>query len=208
MSGAQESGAEDKDYFNRALLDYEAEHEMQFTHRHCWEVLKGSLKWMDTEVSKFLSNPQASKRYKTSESSSFNTESEDASINLNVDVGDEEEYEVQELRRPMSRDKAVGLKKKGPRSSGSSSNTNDEALARLMVIELAMHNERAIGMKKEERLAFLEIKMREVEYRERELVMQEYIKRQEDIRFYMQPYDHLTGDALAHMKALRAEVKA
>nr|GEY55376.1 RNA-directed DNA polymerase, eukaryota [Tanacetum cinerariifolium] len=73
----------------------------------------------------------------------------DASINLNVDVGDDEEDEVQELRRSMRKDKVKYLKKKWPRSSGSSSSTNDEALATLMVSELAMHNERAIGMKKE-----------------------------------------------------------
>ncbi|GKA35351.1 hypothetical protein Tco_0721842 [Tanacetum coccineum] len=45
----------------------------------------------------------------------------DASINMNVDVGNDEEDEVEELRRPMGRDKAKGLKKKGLRSSGSSS---------------------------------------------------------------------------------------
>ncbi|GJY04652.1 hypothetical protein Tco_0370592 [Tanacetum coccineum] len=85
---------------------------------------------------------------------------------------------------------------------------NDEAFAKLMVSELAMHNERAIGMKKEERLAFMEIKRMEVECHERELAMHEYRQRQEDIRFYMEPYDHLTGDALIHMEALKAEIKA
>ncbi|GJU98878.1 hypothetical protein Tco_1328149 [Tanacetum coccineum] len=83
----------------------------------------------------------------------------------------------------MGRDKAKGLKKKRSRSSGSSSSMNEEALAKLMVSELAMHNERASRMKKEERLAFMEIKRRE-------------------------PYDHLTGDAMIHMEALRAEIKA
>ncbi|GJZ15428.1 hypothetical protein Tco_0551105 [Tanacetum coccineum] len=149
MRRVQESGAGDEDYYARALLDYEAEHGMQFTLHHCWE------------------------RYKTSGSGSFNTESGDASINLNVDVGDDGEDEVQELRRPIGRDKAKGLKKKGSRSLGSSSSANDEALARFMVSELAMHNERAIEMKKEERLAFLEIIRREVECREREFAMQE-----------------------------------
>ncbi|GKE53726.1 hypothetical protein Tco_1488882 [Tanacetum coccineum] len=81
-------------------------------------------------------------------------------------------------------------------------------MARLMVSELAMHNERAIGLKKVERLAFLEIKMSEVELRERELAMQEYRQRHEDKMFYMQPYDHLTGDALNRMEALRAKIKA
>ncbi|GKE33792.1 hypothetical protein Tco_1453114, partial [Tanacetum coccineum] len=71
------------------------------------------------------------------------------------------------------RDKA---KKKGSRASGSSS-MNDEALARLMVT--VMENQ-----EKEERLAFLEIKLREVECRERELANQEYRQRREDIRFY------------------------
>ncbi|GKC04222.1 hypothetical protein Tco_0995832 [Tanacetum coccineum] len=66
------------------------------------------------------------------------------------------------------RDKAKGsTKEKGPRSLGSSS-TNDEALARLMVSELAMQNKRAIEMQKEEHKAFLEIKRKEVECRERE----------------------------------------
>ncbi|GKB60702.1 hypothetical protein Tco_0916888, partial [Tanacetum coccineum] len=55
MRRVQESGDGDEGYYARALIDYEAEHGMPFTLRHCWEVLK---------------------------------ESGDASINLNVDVGD------------------------------------------------------------------------------------------------------------------------
>ncbi|GJR86512.1 hypothetical protein Tco_0210523 [Tanacetum coccineum] len=153
---------------------------------------------MQSEVSKFVAKSgEGSKRYMTSRSSSFNTESGKASINLNADVGDDEEDEVQEIRRPISRDKA---KKKGSRASGSSS-MNDEALARLMVT--GMENQ-----EKEERLAFLEIKLREVECRERELANQEYRQRREDIRFYPQPYDHLVRDARAAMESLRAKIKA
>ncbi|GJV89351.1 putative ribonuclease H-like domain-containing protein [Tanacetum coccineum] len=175
-----ESGARDEYYLNKVLINYEVGHGMQFTLCHCWEVLKCSPKWNDTKVPKFLSNPQASKRYNTSRSSSFNTESGDASINLNVDVGNDEEDECKNFD-----DQWAGTKPK-----------------------LAMHNERVIGIKKEQRLAFLKIKMRDVECRERELAMQEYRQRQEDIMFYMQPYDNLTGDALAHMEAPRAEIKA
>ncbi|GJX77354.1 hypothetical protein Tco_0324165 [Tanacetum coccineum] len=132
MRRAHESGAGDEDSYAKGLIDYEAEHGMPFTLRHCWEVLKSG----------------------------------DASINLNVDVGDNEED------------------------------------------ELAMHNKRAFEMKKEEYFAFLEIKRREVECGERELVLHNYRQRQEHIRFYMQPYDHLTVDALNHLEALRAEIKA
>ncbi|GKC50027.1 hypothetical protein Tco_1072772 [Tanacetum coccineum] len=144
---AQMSGAGDQDYFEKALLDYEAEYGVPFG----WIL------------------------------NSFNTESGDARINLNVDVGDDNEDEVQAVERPMGMDKAKGLKKKGARVSGSSSSTNEEALARLMVSELAMHNERSMAMKKEELLAFLEIRRWKVEIHERELAMQEYKQCQKDI---------------------------
>ncbi|GKD95723.1 hypothetical protein Tco_1379620 [Tanacetum coccineum] len=47
------SGAEDEDYFAKALLNYEAEYEVPFTLCHSWEVLRKSLKWMDSEVLNF-----------------------------------------------------------------------------------------------------------------------------------------------------------
>ncbi|GKE26896.1 glutathione S-transferase T3-like protein [Tanacetum coccineum] len=163
MRRGQESGASDEDYFERALMDYQAETGTTFKYRHCWEILKNSPKWMKSEV--------LSKRYKSSESSS---------------------------------DKAIDAgKKKGSRvlrASGSSS-MNDEALARLMVTEMT-------SQEKEQREVFLEIKMREVKCREREVRNQEYRQRQDDIRFYLQPYDHLTRDARLAMEKLRAEFKA
>ncbi|GKB78538.1 hypothetical protein Tco_0945433 [Tanacetum coccineum] len=54
MRSLQESGVGDEDYYNRALLDYEAETEVPFKLRHCWEVLKCSPKWMKIKVLKFL----------------------------------------------------------------------------------------------------------------------------------------------------------
>ncbi|GJU68253.1 zinc finger BED domain-containing protein RICESLEEPER 2-like protein [Tanacetum coccineum] len=149
-----------RDYFTTTLLHYDVEFGVPFTLRHYWEVLRKSLKWIDSEVLKFDEKKKDVKRYNTSGSSSFNTESGDASINLSVDVGDNEEDEVHKLARPMGRDKAKVLKKKATRSSGSSSSMNEEALARLMLFELAMHNEHAMEMKKEECLAFLEIRRR------------------------------------------------
>ncbi|GJS55910.1 zinc finger BED domain-containing protein RICESLEEPER 2-like protein [Tanacetum coccineum] len=110
---AQDSRAGDEDYFNKVLLDYEAEFGVQFTLRHYWEVLKKSPKWWEQEVPKFL-NPNVAKRNKTSGSSSFNTESEDASFNLNVDARDEDKNEVQEVPRPMA-----GTKRKDRRRKGS-----------------------------------------------------------------------------------------
>ncbi|GJZ96650.1 hypothetical protein Tco_0668984 [Tanacetum coccineum] len=108
-------------------------------------------------------------------------------------------WEKKELARPLDTDKAEGSKKKGAGSSGSSSSMNDEALARLMVPELAM--------KKKERLAFLEIRRRKVKIRERELAMQEYKQCQKDIMFYVQPYNHLTRDTLKQIVEIRVGIK-
>ncbi|GKF13851.1 hypothetical protein Tco_0055313 [Tanacetum coccineum] len=157
----QESGAgdEDKDYVQRVMIHYEIETEIPFKLRH-WS--KGS------------------KRHKSSGSSSFNTESGEASINLNTNVGDSDEDEVQEIRRLEGMDKARGAgKNKGSKASGSTT-VNEDPFARLMVTEMT-------AQEKEDCLAFLEIKRREVECREREI-------EQLDMRFYLQPYDHLSED--------------
>ncbi|GKA89249.1 hypothetical protein Tco_0811061 [Tanacetum coccineum] len=87
------------------------------------------------------------------------------------------EDEVKKIRRPIGMDKVKVSMKKGGLRSSGSSSMNDEALAR------------------------------EVECRERELANQEYRQCQKDIRFYLQPYDHLSGDALRHMEEVRPEIK-
>ncbi|GJV23040.1 hypothetical protein Tco_1375735 [Tanacetum coccineum] len=63
-----------------------------------------------------------SKRHKSSGSSSFNAEYGEASINLDTNASNNDEDEVQEIRRPMGRDKARSVaKKKRSRASGLSS---------------------------------------------------------------------------------------
>ncbi|GJT33388.1 putative reverse transcriptase domain-containing protein [Tanacetum coccineum] len=160
----EESGARDADYVQRVMIHYEIETEIPFKFRHCWEILKDRPKWQEIAIPKFSTESAGSKRHKSSSSSSFNTESGEAIINLNTNVGDNDEDEVQEIRRLEGRDK--------PRAH-----------------------------EKEERLAFLEIKRREVECREREI-------EQQDMRFYLQPYDHLTGDQRNAMDEIRAKIKA
>ncbi|GKD65342.1 hypothetical protein Tco_1307450, partial [Tanacetum coccineum] len=65
---------------------------------------------------------------------------------------------------------------------------------RLMVTEMTTQE-------KTERLAFLEIKRREVECRERDI-------EQQDMRYYLQPYDHLIGDQRNAMEEIKAKIKA
>ncbi|GKD68316.1 hypothetical protein Tco_1322406 [Tanacetum coccineum] len=67
----------------------------------------------ETEHPKFATESEGgSKRQKSSGSSSFNTESGDASINLNTNAGDNDEDEVQKIRRTMGWDKARAAGKK------------------------------------------------------------------------------------------------
>ncbi|GJZ05310.1 hypothetical protein Tco_0538585 [Tanacetum coccineum] len=66
-----------------------------------------SLKWKTSELPKFAEESEGgSKSHKSSGSSSFNTEYGDASINMNTNVGDNDEDEVQKIRRTIGRDKA------------------------------------------------------------------------------------------------------
>ncbi|GJW99566.1 RNA-directed DNA polymerase [Tanacetum coccineum] len=106
----------------------------------------------------------SSKRHKSSGSSLFNTESGDASINLNTTVADEDEVQ-------------------------------------LMVNEMTC-------AEVQQRDAFMELKRREIECRKREIVATEYRAQQEDIKLYLQPYDHLTGDQRLSMEEIRAKIKA
>ncbi|GKC01847.1 gamma-glutamyltranspeptidase 1 [Tanacetum coccineum] len=198
MRMGPESGAGDEDYIQKALIHYQIDTDIPFKLRHYWEILKDHPKLQEIAIPTFNTGSEVSrKRHKSSGSSSFNAESGEASINLNTNVGDNDEDDVPEIpQRPQGRDKAKAAgKKKGSKSSASaSSSVNEDALARLMVNEMG-------AQEKEERLAFLEIKRREVECREREL-------EQQDMRFYLQPYDHLTGDQRKAMDEIRAKIKA
>ncbi|GKB66935.1 RNA-directed DNA polymerase, eukaryota [Tanacetum coccineum] len=132
------SGASNANYLQRALIDYQAEYGVSFTLLHCWEVLKESEKWRSGEVPLFMQEREdgKNKRYKSSDSSSFNTkESGEESINLNTTVGDEAENEVEDVRRPkpMGRDQAKRKMKAGSASSASSFDV--EALAKMIASE-------------------------------------------------------------------------
>ncbi|GKE08131.1 hypothetical protein Tco_1411682 [Tanacetum coccineum] len=112
-----------------------------------------------------------------------------------------DEDDVQEIRRPEGSDKAkAAAKNKGSKASGSSTK-NDDALARLMVNEMT-------SAEVQQREAFIKLKRREVECREREIASTEYRAQQEDIKLYLQPYDHLTGEQRLTINEIKAKIKA
>ncbi|GKC68553.1 hypothetical protein Tco_1101151, partial [Tanacetum coccineum] len=99
------------------------------------------------------------------------------------------------------RDKArAAAKNKGSKMSGSST-MNEDALSRLMVNEMTY-------AEVQQREAFMELKRREVECREREIATMEYRAQQKDIKLYLQPYDHLIGEQRLAMDEIRTKFKA
>ncbi|GJV06757.1 hypothetical protein Tco_1344413 [Tanacetum coccineum] len=131
MRMAQERGAGDEDYVQRAMIHYQDETGVPFKFRHCWDVLKDSPKFQ--EIAFFKLQPRI------------------------TTVPDEDE--VQKIRQPGDMDKArAATKNKGSKASGSSTMNND-ALAKLMVNEMT-------SVEVQQREAFMELKMREIECRE------------------------------------------
>nr|GEV23353.1 hypothetical protein [Tanacetum cinerariifolium] len=94
MRMAHESGAEDENYVQKAIIHYGVETKIPFKLRHCWEVLKDRPKWQEIALPNFLIGSGGSNGHKSSGSNSFNTESGEASINLNTNVGNNDEDEV------------------------------------------------------------------------------------------------------------------
>ncbi|GKA24220.1 hypothetical protein Tco_0710253 [Tanacetum coccineum] len=179
FENSERDNARKKDGFWVEVLEYVECKTKQEGHR-TYDMMVG--KWKVSQISRdsisnFNQGSQgSSKRHKSSGSSSFNAESGDANT-----VDDEDD--VPEIRRPHGKNKA---KNKGSKASGSST-MNDDALARLMVTEM-----KAAEVAQREK--FMELKRREVECREREIAAAEYRAQQEDMKLYLQPYEHLTGE--------------
>ncbi|GKC20354.1 hypothetical protein Tco_1022504 [Tanacetum coccineum] len=104
------SGANNADYLQRAITDYHVEYGVPSLLPHCWDVLKERI------------NANRMKKFHLRE----------GSINFNTTIGDEEENEVEEVRRPkpMGRDQAKRKMKAALESSTSSFDV--EALAKMM----------------------------------------------------------------------------
>ncbi|GJS54324.1 RNA-directed DNA polymerase, eukaryota, partial [Tanacetum coccineum] len=124
-------------------------------------------------------------RYKSSDSSSFNTkDSGEGSINLNTTVGTEEENKVEEVRRPrpMGRDQAKRKIKAGSASLASSFDVAE--LAKMMASEYVMASDPYNTQKKQEMPELLKIKNRELELKAAELEIRRMENRQSDEALY------------------------
>ncbi|GKD89418.1 hypothetical protein Tco_1364925 [Tanacetum coccineum] len=95
MCMGSESGAGDADYVQRAMIHYEIDTGLPFKLRHYWKILKDHPKCQEIAIPSFNTGFEGgSERHKSTGSSSFNTESGEASINLNTNVDNNDEDEV------------------------------------------------------------------------------------------------------------------
>ncbi|GKB93084.1 hypothetical protein Tco_0979221 [Tanacetum coccineum] len=103
------SGAGDKDYTQKTLLEYQVVYGISFTLLYVWAELKECWKWKEVEHPNFQAQRQEkNKRYKSSGSSSFNT-AQSVKGNFNLDMA---------------------------ASSALSASANEEALARFMINDM------------------------------------------------------------------------
>ncbi|GJX17570.1 hypothetical protein Tco_0218402 [Tanacetum coccineum] len=148
---AYTSGASDADYLQRALTDY----------HNSGEVLEYLQEREDKK----------NKRYKSSDSISFNTkESREGSINLNTTVRDEED-EVEEVRRsrPIGRDQAKRKAKAGSSLAGSKNAFDVESFTKMMANEYVMASDPYNVQKSQQISELLQIKNKELKLKAVEL---------------------------------------
>nr|GEY43346.1 hypothetical protein [Tanacetum cinerariifolium] len=153
MRMAQESGVEEEDYVQRAMIHYETETGIPFKLFHCWEILKDRPKWQEIALPKFSTGSGGSKRHKSSSSSSFNAESGEASINLNTNVDNNAKDDVLEVQRPEGGDKARAKKNEsGEASINLNTNVDDNAKDDVLEVQRPEGRDKARAARKKKGL--------------------------------------------------------
>ncbi|XP_052622261.1 uncharacterized protein LOC128127644 [Lactuca sativa] len=174
----RKSGQGDEEIFQEVLQFYLEEVGKPFKWHDCWKLLVQSPRWITYERD-FVFGVQQSKRTKTG--SSGYTTSSDARVG--VDLNPNDELELEEIVRPMGRDKA---KRKGKGTFSSASNFSVD-IEEMRKITSSFDRYNLIFS---ERLAFDKVKE---ETRKKERAERQEM---EDMKFLMENVDHLSGPAL------------
>ncbi|GKD63622.1 hypothetical protein Tco_1305730 [Tanacetum coccineum] len=157
------------------------------------EVAVDHSKWRKVEMPKFFKSKKTSfKKSRTSETTSQgNSDSAHIGLDLNDEAADSEDAEVQEVR-PMGRDRA---KKKGSSfvARSESSVAGDPSLVdALLKRELKLEDQRRREQGELERLKIAQ-RDKELELQQKMFEFQQQQKFEEDIKYYNEAHEHLTG---------------
>lgn len=177
------NGQTDQNIFETALEKYRQENNGKaFKYVEFWKIIEPCGVWHDMNEEE---KGAPTKRTKTSESSC--TKSSDARVQSGLNEDDDDELELEELLRPIGRDKA---KRKGSSSSASGSYKSDDITK--MATEFVRYN-----MKLDARMEFeQEILAKKEKSRQEKQKAREDKQRLKDMKFLMKPTTDLEGDAL------------
>ncbi|GKA00353.1 glutathione S-transferase T3-like protein [Tanacetum coccineum] len=220
-----QSGSCDNTVYQEAELEYRTIYNAPFTLTECWKIVKDHPKWKKVEMPKFYkSKKSSSKKSRTSENTSQgNSNSTHISVNLNDEAIDSEDVEAQEVPALMGR--GPGLYERKGIIIGCRSETSiagDSNLVDALLSKYTMAATPFFTQRKESSSEYLRIKERELELeerkhqeqgelvslriaqREKELDLQQKMfefqqqqKFEEDLKYYNEDHDHLTGRALS-----------
>ncbi|GJR27148.1 hypothetical protein Tco_1103380 [Tanacetum coccineum] len=171
------------------------------------KILKDHSKWKKVEMPKFYkSKKSSSKKSRTSETTSQgNSDSAHIGLNLNDEAANSEDVDVQEVA-PMGRDQA----KKKASSSGARSETSiagDPSLVdALLKRELKLEDQKRREQGELERLKIAQ-RDKELDLQQKMFEFQQQQKWEEDIKYYNEDREHLTGRALSTALLLKKKIK-
>ncbi|GJY39478.1 glutathione S-transferase T3-like protein [Tanacetum coccineum] len=203
-----QSGSCDNTVYQEAELEYRTIYNAPFTLTECWKILKDHPKWKKVEMTKFYKSKQSSsKKSRTSENTSQgNSDSTHIGMNLNDEAADSEDVEAQEVPAPIS-----GLRRK------------DHHLVLVRKLQLQRKEssseylrikERELELEERKRQEQGELERMRIAQREKELDLQQKMfefqqqqKFKEDLKYYNEDHDHLTGRALSMALFLKKKIK-
>ncbi|XP_023754942.1 uncharacterized protein LOC111903394 [Lactuca sativa] len=184
----RKSGQGDEEILQEALQFYLEEAGKPFKWHYCWKLLVRSRRWKKYEPN-FIFGVQESKRKKTG--SNGYTTSSDAWVGL--DLNQDDEHELEEIVRPIGKDKAK-RKEKGTSSSASNFSVDIDEM-RKITSSFDRYN-----LNFSERLTFNKEKE---ETRKKERAERQEM---EDMKFLMENVDHFSGSALKLVMKKREKI--
>nr|GEY88650.1 hypothetical protein [Tanacetum cinerariifolium] len=180
-----QSGSRDNIVYQEAELEYRTIYNAPFTLTECWKILKDHPKWKKVEMTKFYkSKKSSSKKSRTLENTpQGNLDSVHISVNLNDEAADSEDVEAQEMKESSS--EYLRIKERE--------------------LELEERKRREQGELERLRIAQRE---KELDLQQKMFEFQQQQKFEEDIKYYNEGHDHLTGRALSTTLFLKKNQRA
>ncbi|GJW76899.1 hypothetical protein Tco_0138581 [Tanacetum coccineum] len=179
-----QSGSCDNTVYQEAELEYRTIYNAHFTLTECWKILKDHPKWKKVEIPKFYKSKQSSsKKSRTSENKSQgNSDSAHIGVNLNDEAADSEDVEAQERKESSSE------------------------YLRIKERELELEERKRQEQGELERLRIAQ-RDKELDLQQKMFEFQQQQKFEEDLKYYNEDHDHLTGRALSTALFLKKKIK-